>query len=349
MTNSPLIVVTPGDPDGVGPEICWKSASQKGCRLLFVGARKPFDEMGSKVIEVQEKDLFSGDFQYPAESQAPFIWLLAAPTRAPKKKLLLEGYQSGWSIEKAVQLIQAGVAQAVSTGPISKERLQKGGFKYPGHTEFLADLCARQKGKNGKAKKLKRDTSEDVTMMLANDQLRVSLVTTHIGLKTVSRHLTRAKIRRAVLHTADHLRRWWGISKPRIAIAALNPHAGESGLFGSEEIRVITPEIRALQKLVKNTAAIEGPIPADTLFAKNLLASPENRYDAVVCMYHDQGLIPVKLLDFRKTVNVTLGLPIIRTSVDHGVGFDIAKTGKADPSSLQAAIQLALEIVELKK
>lgn len=329
---APLIAVTVGDPDGVGPEICLKSASVPGVRPLFIGARKPFDELGANVIEVCEEDLLSGSARYP-ESSEPFVWLLAAPVRVPKKGLFLPGYQSGWAIEQAVRLVRADIAQAIATGPISKERLQRGGFKYPGHTEFLAALC-----------KTKRVTPE-VTMMLANDQLRVALATTHVGLKNVSRALTRRSIRRAVTQTLSCLENWWGIPHPRVAVAALNPHAGEKGLFGREEITVIAPEVRALQKTFRGRADIIGPIPADTLFATNQLASARDKFDAVICMYHDQGLIPVKLLDFRNTVNVTLGLPIVRTSVDHGVGFDIVKTGKADPSSLQSAIRLAAELV----
>jgi 4-hydroxythreonine-4-phosphate dehydrogenase len=152
------------------------------------------------------------------------------------------------------------------------------------------------------------------------------------------------------LHTVDHLKGWWGISKPRVAIAALNPHAGEDGLFGDEEIRVITPEIQSLQKDAKRRGyVLVGPLPADTLFANHVMAKsqnrPQNHFDAVVCMYHDQGLIPVKLLDFPRTVNVTLGLPIVRTSVDHGVAFDIVGQNKADPSSLDSAIELAVNIV----
>jgi 4-hydroxythreonine-4-phosphate dehydrogenase len=164
----------------------------------------------------------------------------------------------------------------------------------------------------------------------------------------VSQALTREKICRAILDTVQGLQDFWGIQKPRIAVAALNPHAGESGLFGREEIEVIEPEIREIQHQAQNQFKIEGPIPADTLFAKHLLAPQESRYDAVVCMYHDQGLIPVKLLDFPNTVNVTLGLPMIRTSVDHGVGFDIAGQGIADPSSLRAALRLAKIFVEKK-
>ena len=267
------------------------------------------------------------------------LLLLAAPTRVPRRGLFLPGYQSGWAIETAARLVKKGVAQAIATGPISKERLQRGGYKYPGHTEFLAALCKTKPRGSPRAK------TPEVTMMLANDQLRVSLVTTHVGLKDVPRALTRKGIRRAVEQTVSSLKNWWGIPHPRVAVAALNPHAGEKGLFGREEITVISPEIRALQKTFRGEADIVGPIPADTFFAMNQLAPAREKFDAVVCMYHDQGLIPVKLLDFRNTVNVTLGLPIVRTSVDHGVGFDIAKTGKADPSSLRAAIRLATQLV----
>jgi 4-hydroxythreonine-4-phosphate dehydrogenase len=337
LRNSPLLIITPGDPAGVGPEITWKTLQKpeyRSIQILCVGARAPFDEMGAHVIETSEKEIRAGIA--PPQNSKPFVWILPAPIKTPTKKkseASLSGFQSGWSIEKATELVLGGFARALITGPISKERLQQGGFKYPGHTEMLADLC-----------KQKRKPALEVTMMLANDQLRVTLATTHVSLKDVPKALTRANIRRATTQTIDHLRKWWKIEKPKVAIAALNPHAGEAGLFGKEEIKTITPEIRALQKHYGKTAEITGPIPADTLFAKNSLAESNERYDAVVCMYHDQGLIPVKLIDFRKTVNVTLGLPIIRTSVDHGVGFDIAKTGKADPSSLQAALDLAIQI-----
>lgn len=334
-----IIAVTPGDPEGIGPEIVWKSIqeSQRDSRgterpsLLCVGAREPFDRMGVPVIEAAPDELRSG--LIPPASRDPFVWLLKAPSQAPlikgsKRRAFLPGYQSGWAIEQATRLVRSGVAAAIATGPISKQRLQKGGYLYPGHTEFLAALCK----------------TRHVTMMLANETLRISLVTTHLALKDVPKALARPLIRRAIQHTAEHLRMWWGIDSPRVAVAALNPHAGESGLFGKEEIRVIEPEIRALKKKAQGIYQLSGPHPADTLFAKHVMASPKERYDAVVCMYHDQGLIPVKLLDFPKTVNVTLGLPIVRTSVDHGVGFDIAGTGKADPSSLQSAIQLAIQI-----
>jgi len=324
-----MIAVTPGDPDGIGPEIVWK-AIQSGIQeetsisMLCVGAREPFEKLGAKIIEAQIGSLV------PPKNRKNSVWLLPAPTQS---KRFLPGFQSGWSIETATRIVLRGQAQALVTGPISKERLQKGGYRFPGHTEFLAHLCK----------------SKSVTMMLANDTLRISLVTTHVALKDVSRQLTRAALRRAVIHTAEHIENWWGISQPRIAVAALNPHAGEAGLFGKEEIRIIEPELKALRKQYGARFEILGPLPADTLFAKHVAASPQQRYDAVVCMYHDQGLIPVKLLDFPKTVNVSLGLPIVRTSVDHGVGFDIAGQGLADPSSLLSAIRLAIHIAKNRR
>lgn len=337
--KKPIILITPGDPDGIGPEITWKVIRTKHrdlsrVTLLCVGALAPFKKLKAPVVDVSDQLdslIETGEIRKPRTG--PSVLLLQAPEAAPDGALL-PGYQSGWAIEEAVKqlfrLKKKGHFAALATGPISKDRLQKGGFPYPGHTEFLAQLC----------------NTPQVTMMLANDTLRVTLVTTHLGLHAVPQALTREKIRRAVTQTAQSLRQLWGIPRPRLAITALNPHAGESGLFGREEIDVIEPEIKALRESAGKSFEIEGPFPADTLFAKHVGLPRKKRWDAVVCMYHDQGLIPVKLLDFQNTVNVTLGLPIIRTSVDHGVGFDIAGKGIADPSSLLAAIRLAKQLIE---
>lgn len=321
---SNILVLTPGDPAGIGPEITWKAIQKrfkKSLPILCVGARDPFVRLKAPIVEF--------DPQGPIpKRKRPFIWLLPAPEKAPDGRFLA-GYQAGWSIETATKRVLEGKAAALVTGPISKERLQKGGYLYPGHTEFLAQLSG----------------SANVTMMLANSDLRVTLVTTHVALHRVSEVLTREKIRKTVLHTAQGLIKFWKIKKPRIAVTALNPHAGEAGLFGREEIDIITPEIAAIQKDFP-AIDVSGPYPADTLFAKNALSPKKDRFDAVVCMYHDQGLVPVKLLDFQNTVNVTLGLSLIRTSVDHGVAFDIAGRGVADPSSLQAALDLATQFIK---
>ena len=228
-------------------------------------------------------------------------------------------------MELATRLVLDGRAQALITGPIHKERLQAGGYSFAGHTDLLAHLCEIQES----------------TMMLANHKLRVTLVTVHIGLSQVAKKLSKKLILRALQHTSDSLRKDFGIKSPKIAVLALNPHAGEGGIFGDEEIRLIGPAIEEFKNSNQGRAQISGPHPADTLFAKHIMAPTKDRYDAVVCMYHDQGLIPVKLLDFPKTVNVTLGLPMIRTSVDHGTAFDIAGKGIADPSSMIEAIQIA--------
>jgi 4-hydroxythreonine-4-phosphate dehydrogenase len=274
------------------------------------------------------------------EARRPAVLLIEAPTSLPSRRLHLGGYQSGWAIETATRLVLRRLASGLVTGPISKENLMAGGYRFPGHTEFLAALSKRPR--NGP--RSKSPVLPPVTMMLANEQLRVSLVTIHTPLKKVPRTLTRSEVHRAITQTADHLRRWWGITRPRIAVAGLNPHAGENGVLGDEEIRTISPVVRALQKRWGSQVELIGPLSADTLFAKHVLAPPAERYDAVVCMYHDQGLIPVKLLDFKNTVNVTLGLPFVRTSVDHGVGFDIAWQDRADPSSFKAAVRLAARI-----
>lgn len=338
-----LILVTPGDPEGIGPEITWKTLQQtrysrnSSFQLVCVGATEGFTTLGvpkSRLIEIDE-----GFFQEPRRLPTGRIAILPAPTQLPRPTgsrpiRSLPGFQAGWSVEKAARLVLRGSAHALVTGPISKERIQQGGYLYSGHTDFLADLCGVRQ----------------VTMMLANEQLRITLATVHIALSKVPQALTRPRLRTTIRQTAEHLRSWFGIRKPRIAIAALNPHAGEGGLFGDEELRVIHPEIRALRRSSAASGfSLHGPLPADTLFARHLLADPDDRYDAVVCMYHDQGLIPVKLLDFKKTVNLTLGLPIIRTSVDHGVAFDIAGRNKADPSSLQSAIALAAGILNRQR
>lgn len=332
-----ILAVTPGDPAGIGPEVVWKSiranrAKWRSTPLLCVGAREPFDALGARVIPADPENL------RPPKETRPHVWLLEAPVSADPE-VLLEGYQAGWSIETATALVRAGECAALVTGPIHKERLNRGGYAFAGHTDFLAELCAGEDAAS----------PLDVTMMLANDTLRVSLVTTHCSLAAVPGRLRRENVSRAIDQTIAALRSWWGIAKPKIAVCALNPHAGESGLFGREEIDVLQPAIQALQKKWGSGARISDPLPADTLFANHLAAKPRDRADAVVCMYHDQGLIPVKLVDFPHTVNVTLGLPIIRTSVDHGTGFDIAGKNRADPRSFVSATNLALSLVRKQR
>ena len=227
------------------------------------------------------------------------------------------------SIEQAVRLVQDGAASAVVTNPINKAVLYGAGFAYPGHTEFLAALTG----------------AALPVMMLANDFLRVVPVTIHVSLRAALDGLATAGIVATGRITAAALRAQFGIAQPRLAVAGLNPHAGEGGAMGTEEAALIQPAIDLLRA---EGVHVTGPHPPDTLFTPAARAT----YDAALCMYHDQALIPLKTLDMASGVNVTLGLPIIRTSPDHGTAYDIAGTGRADPASLIAALRLAATLAE---
>jgi 4-hydroxythreonine-4-phosphate dehydrogenase len=229
------------------------------------------------------------------------------------------------SIVRATRLTMAGETSGVVTNPISKATLYSAGFEYPGHTEYLASLT---------------ETKLPV-MMLACPQLRVVPITIHVSLQKAIVALTRAVIVETCRVTHAALRRDFGIDHPRLAIAGLNPHAGEQGTMGDDEARVIIP---AMEELRAEGIDVSGPWPSDTMFT----ARARPQYDVAMCMYHDQALIPIKTLDMDGGVNVTLGLPIIRTSPDHGTAFGIAGTGTADPSSLIAAIDLAASLAERK-
>jgi 4-hydroxythreonine-4-phosphate dehydrogenase len=225
-----------------------------------------------------------------------------------------------------VQLIRRGVIDGMTTCPISKASLQAAGYVYPGHTEMLAELTG----------------TEHYAMMLAGPRLRVTLVTIHCPLSQVAARLTEEAIIDLIRITYRALRTDFALSRPKIAVAGLNPHAGENGLFGDEETNLIQP---AINQALKEGITVEGPFPPDTVFFK----AATGLYDAVVCMYHDQGLIPFKLLHFSDGVNVTLGLPLVRTSVDHGTAYDIAGKGLADANSLTAAVNLAATISANRK
>lgn len=232
------------------------------------------------------------------------------------------GRAMGGYIATGVRLINEGGLAGMVTCPITKAALNLGGYPYPGHTEMLAELCG----------------ADDFAMMLAGERLRVTLVTIHVGLAQVAGLLSAEKVARLIEITGQALRRDFGIAEPRLAVAGLNPHAGETGMFGDEEQRLIEPGIALAAD--RGWRAV-GPYPPDTVFHK----AAAGQFDAVVCMYHDQGLIPFKLLHFADGVNLTLGLPLVRTSVDHGTAYDIAGRGLASPASLAAAFRLAGEIV----
>jgi len=252
----------------------------------------------------------------------------------PLAARVVSGQPSPAYASTIIRWIETGVGLALSrqvsglvTAPISKAPLYEAGFQFPGHTEFLAELTASQAyvGARGPV------------MMLTAGGLRVALVTIHEPLAKVPGLLTLKKVVAAGLCTAQALKRDFGIERPRLAVAGLNTHAGEGGALGREEVEIIGPAVEALRA---QGVEATGPLPADTLFHAEARAT----YDAVLCMYHDQALIPVKMLDFWGGVNVTLGLPIVRTSPDHGTGFAIAGRGQARPDSLIAAIRLAAEI-----
>nr|WP_320011863.1 4-hydroxythreonine-4-phosphate dehydrogenase PdxA [uncultured Desulfobulbus sp.] len=323
-TTAP-VAITMGCPAGIGPEIL--------CRLF---AANP-DAVSNSVIlgdlgTLQQAAALLGLSLAmvpwtPGEPLIPGtmpVLQVGAPLPLPivwGRPTLSTGKAMGSYIEKAVELTLSGACSAVTTCPISKKSLQDAGYAYPGHTEMLATLTQ----------------SPTVRMMMAGPTLRVVLVTIHVALNQVSELLSQEAIIDCLETTCLSLQKDFGLERPRIAVAALNPHAGEEGMFGDEESRIIVPAMERTQL----NAELSGPWPPDTLFHK----AASGQYDAVICMYHDQGLIPFKLLHFEDGVNVTLGLPIVRTSVDHGTAYDIAGTNQADPSSLQSALSMVHSIV----
>ena len=318
-----------GDPAGIGPEIvvkAWRALRNEAVPFFVVGDAQALASAPGGGAPVQA---ISG----PDEAAAAFpeaLPVLDIPLRAPvvagKPDPGAADAVIRW-IETAVGLALSGTAGGVVTAPIAKAPLYAAGFRFPGHTEFLGELTAATR----------HDGARGPVMMLTAGDLRTTLVTVHEPLAKVPAALTIEGIVNTGLVTAQAMRRDFGIAAPRIAVAGLNPHAGESGTIGQEETRVVTPAVRALRDLGVDA---RGPYPADSLFPAEVRAT----YDAAVCLYHDQALIPVKMLDFWGGVNVTLGLPIVRTSPDHGTAFDIAGRGIARPDSLIAAIRLAAEI-----
>ncbi len=299
----PRIAVTLGDPRGIGPEVAARALDAPlDAEITVVGAEEQVRAVkADHRIAIGSWGLGLGE-GIPA---AP------GPSRA-----MQAGRIAGHAIERAAAMALAGAVDAIVTAPIEKHALHQAGFRWPGHTEWLADLAG----------------GVDVAMMLASDRLRVVLVTTHVALRDVPALVTQDRIVRTGRVTLAALRDWFGIAAPRLALCALNPHAGEGGLFGDEDDRVLRPAAAAL--------GARGPLPADTVFVRAI----RGEFDAVLAPYHDVGMTAIKVASFGKAVNVTLGLPFPRTSPDHGTAFDIAGTGTADPSSMRAALQLAVEL-----
>ena len=316
----PRIAVTMGDPAGVGPEIVVQALRfpevVSVCRPVVYGdagiLRRAAAVLGQAVEVADGGESGPGRIVVRSLSslspdEVPFGRISEAGSRA------MADY-----IREAARDALAGRADGVVTCPITKEGLKMAGVPFPGHTEFLADLCG----------------GADVVMMLAGDRLRVALVTIHVALRKALELLSLPVIVRTIRITHDFFRKYMGTDAPRIAVAGVNPHAGEGGLFGDEEETMVAPAVAACRK---EGIDASGPYPPDTLFFR----AYRGEFDVVVAMTHDQGLIPLKLVHFEDGVNVTMGLPVIRTSVDHGTAYDIAGKGVASPGSLLAAIRLA--------
>ncbi len=326
----PPLALSLGDPAGVGPELiaaAWALREEAELPPFFVagGAEVLRAAAAQRGLAVSVTELF-----HPSEAFEHFDYALPVlagvdghyspgrPDRAGAELALA-------SLTEATELTQRGEAAALVTAPIAKALLAQVGFDFPGQTEFVAAACSYAPG--------------DAVMMLAGPQLRTVPLTVHVALSAVPGLITSALIERKVRIVALALKRDFGIDRPRIAVAALNPHAGEQGRMGREDDEIVAPAIAAL---AAEGLAITGPHSADGLFTKHMRGS----YDVALCMYHDQALIPLKTLDFDAGVNVTLGLPIIRTSPDHGTAFAIAGTGQADPGAMIAAIRMAGECAE---
>jgi 4-hydroxythreonine-4-phosphate dehydrogenase len=322
------LAVSLGDPAGIGPEViakCWDNRDQFALPpFVAIGDPRSLASVWDGPIEVVD-DPRQADAAF--DYGLPLIQLNAAQTDVPGHPSVAGAHTSLDSLEIAVGLARSGSASAVVTGPVAKEQLYAIGFQHPGQTEFVAERCGVSPG--------------NVVMMLAGPTLRTIPVTTHLPLAEVSRSLSSALIESRGRAALRGLQRNFGIAEPRLAVSGLNPHAGEGGQLGREEIEIIEPAIAAL---AAEGWRVSGPYPADTMFHDRARAN----YDAALCMYHDQALIPIKALHFEEAVNVTLGLPIVRTAPDHGTAFDIAGQDRADPRPMAAALRMAAENAALR-
>lgn len=327
-TDRPTIGITMGDPCGIGAEIIVKALVQSD-----LARRARFVIFGMAEQLAYTADMLEVDFSFTRmhredvrRTSVPLvvvdydeITLPAVMERGPSRA---GGQASMRFCEDAIEAVRRGHVDALVTAPISKASWYMAGFrKFPGHTELLAE----------------RFKARNVAMMFVSPQLRVVLATIHVGLLEIRNHFTIGCVFNPIELADQALREWFAMPSPRIAVAGLNPHAGEEGAFGDEEGRVITPAILMAKE---NGINVSGPFPGDTIFLKAL----DGKYDCVIAMYHDQGLIPIKLLAWKEAVNLTLGLPIIRTSPAHGCAFDIAGKNRADASSMISATSLAIDL-----
>ncbi len=335
MTNMalPKIGITMGDPTGIGPEIIVKALSKEDlfriCRpIIFGDPAVLLQAIQREALPIQ----IVGTDKVPEEGYEPGkIFLMASSqleirTLVPGKPDRMCGQAMVKAVEKAVGWIEKGHLNALTTCPINKQAIHEAGYAFSGHTELLGHLAGVKK----------------VAMMFIGSRWRIVFVTTHLAIQEVPKHITHDRILNILQLTRDGLKRYFGVDQPRIAILGLNPHCGEEGLLGKEEREVILP---AIEEATRFDLDVEGPFPADSFFQ---LSKP-HPFDAVVAMYHDQGLIPIKMLDFQESVNFTLGLPFVRTSVGHGTAYDIVGKSQADPTNLIHAIVTAAHLSTLQR
>jgi 4-hydroxythreonine-4-phosphate dehydrogenase len=334
------IAVTMGDPCGIGPEIVLKALVQPlphGALPVVFGSSRVLRNEDARLTQrvpgytsqahrfapltAADQAIEPGQIGVVEAAPALEVAGLVPGQAAPQAALLQLA-----ALDAAIEAARTGQVAAICTAPWTKHIFALVDMPAIGHTERLAAAFGAE---------------DDHVMMLAGDVLRVALVTTHVPLARVSAALTHQRLVNTIATTARDLTRWFGVARPHIAVASLNPHAGEGGHMGREEIEVMQPAIEAARRLLPD-ATITDPLPPDTLFAR--FHGGKKAFDAVVCMYHDQGLIPLKLLHFGSSANITLGLPVLRTSVDHGTAYDIAGQGRADPNSMRYAIELALRL-----
>jgi 4-hydroxythreonine-4-phosphate dehydrogenase len=323
------LAMSMGDPAGIGPELAlraWSRRAEMGAPFFIIGDPAALDDLARRLaldvpISISEPSRAAGMF----ERALPVVPLSAPAAATPGEPSPAFAQATIESIERAVGYVRSGEAGAVVTNPIAKHVLYQAGFAFPGHTEFLGELAGLWGAR------------AQPVMMLWSRELSVVPVTIHIPLADAPHALTRELIVSTARIVVTDLRHRFGVARPRLAVAGLNPHAGEGGAMGREEIDTITP---AIVQLRAEGLDITGPHPADTMFH----AAARARYDVALAMYHDQGLIPIKTLAFDTGVNVTLGLPFIRTSPDHGTAFDIAGKGLANPASLIEAARLAARL-----
>ncbi|MDH5755636.1 MAG: 4-hydroxythreonine-4-phosphate dehydrogenase PdxA [Nitrospinota bacterium] len=320
------IAITWGDPSGIGPEVILKAFARLPLalkkRITLFGCPDHMATLARelkttvKIIDADKGE--SGADTLAVVHSSPFPYIAAKMGKITKPS----GLAAMSALEAAIPRIQAGEFAAMVTAPISKEAVNRAGYRIAGHTEFLARRCG----------------GAPVAMMLASRKLKVVVATTHVAVKDIPRLLDQGKLGQLILLVARSVKQY-GLASPRIAVCGLNPHASDGGLFGQEEARIIAPAIRAARR-----AGVEasGPHPADTMFTPQA----REKYDVAIAMYHDQGLIPVKALSFGETVNVTLGLPFLRVSVDHGTAFDIAGKNMADERPMVHAIRTAARMLK---